>query len=461
MTGISNTTNDFSQGKMSANILRMGIPTCLAQGINLLYNLVDRMYIGHIPGTGAMALTGLGICLPIISLVTAFTNLCGQGGAPLCSMARGKGDLQEARNIMGNSMAMLLIAGLVVPALCFAFLTPLLTFFGASADTMPYAKSYLSIYLLGTEFVMIATGMNYHINAQGFARIGMISVAIGAVLNLVLDPVFIFALGMGVQGAAIATVISQAVSAVWVLRFLTGKKALFRLSWRCMRIRKSIASRIMGLGAASFCFAATNSLVQMVTNRTLAVYGGDLYVGVMTIAATIRDMFMMVQRGITQGAQPVLGYNYGAALYGRVRQGINFMTKLILIFSIVACAAVVIFPGAFLRIYTNDAAIIEAGIPMLRVYMCGFWLMALQFVGQNTFTALGKSGHAVFFSLFRKVLFVVPATLLLPLWLGTKGVFWAEPLSDYCCNCICYATMMLTVYKKLGKQTDGEKIGRV
>lgn len=443
--------NDFSQGKISANILRMGVPTCTAQIINLLYSLVDRVYIGHMPVTGAPALTGLGVCLPVISLVTAFTNLCGQGGAPLCSMARGRGDLAEAKRIMGNSMSMLLISGVAVPALCFAFLTPLLSFFGASAETMPYAKSYLGIYLCGTEFVMIASGMNFHINAQGFAKISMICVAVGAGLNIILDPVFIFALGMGVRGAALATVISQAVSAGLTLRFLTGKKAIYALSWRAMRLQRAAVGRIMALGAASFCFGATNSLVQMITNHTLQTYGGDLYIGVMTIAASLRDIFMMVQRGLTQGAQPVLSYNYGAKLYARVRQGIDFIFRIIMAFSTLVCIFVMLYPAALFHIYTSDTALIAAGVPMLRIYMCGFWLMGLQFVGQNTFTALGKPKQAVFFSLLRKVFMVVPITLLLPLFVGTTGVFWAEPISDYLGATACYATMMLTVYRRLGK----------
>ena len=436
---------------MSGNILRMGIPTCIAQIINLLYSLVDRIYIGHMPVTGAMALTGLGVCLPVISLVTAFTNLCGQGGAPLCSMARGRGDLAEAKRVMGNSLSMLLISGVAVPALCFAFLTPLLSFFGASAETMPYAKSYLSIYLCGTEFVMIASGMNFHINAQGFAKVSMVCVAVGAGLNIVLDPVFIFVLGMGVRGAALATVISQAVSAGLTLRFLTGKKAIFRLSWGAMLLKRAPMGRILALGAASFCFGATNSLVQMVTNHILQTYGGDLYIGVMTIAASLRDIFMMVQRGLTQGAQPVLSYNYGAKRYARVRQGIDFIFRIIMAFSCAVCGFVMLCPTVLFHIYTSDAALIAAGAPMLRIYMCGFWLMGLQFVGQNTFTALGKPKQAVFFSLLRKVFMVVPITLLLPLAIGTTGVFWAEPISDYLGATACYATMMLTVYRKLGR----------
>lgn len=437
---------------MSANVLRMGIPTCLAQIINLLYNLIDRVYIGHIPDTGALALTGLGVCLPVISLVTAFTNLCGQGGAPLVSIARGCHDEKGAGRVVGNSFAMLLISGLIVPAVFLCFTDPLLLFFGASEQTLPYARDYLVIYLLGTEFVMIASGMNFHINAQGFAKTGMLTVALGAVLNLILDPIFIYALDLGVRGAAIATVISQAASAVWVLLFLRGKKIALRLEWRNMRLDRKVVGRIMALGSASFIFGVTNSLVELVTNRVLLTWGGDVGVGVMTILMSLRDIFMMVPRGITQGSQPVLGYNYGAKLYGRVREGILFVFWVTIAYCTLVCALAELFPTLLFGIYTTDASLIAAGRGAMRLYMCGFWIMGLQFVGQNTFTALGKSKQAVFFSLLRKAFIVVPATLLLPHLWGITGAYLAEPISDYIGATACFVTMMLTVYRPLGRE---------
>ena len=442
---------DFSQGRMLNCILRMGIPTCLAQIINLLYNLVDRVYIGHIPQDGALALTGLGVCLPVISLVTAFTNLCGQGGAPLVSMARGRGDDDAAKTVVGNSLSMLLIAGAVVPLVFQLFLDPILLFFGASENTLPYARSYLAIYLFGSEFVMIASGMNFHITAQGFGRTGLISVAIGAVLNIALDPLFIFAFGMGVRGAALATVISQAISAVWVLLFLIGKKPPVPLTPAAMKLNGATVRRILSLGAASFCFGCTNSLVEMVTNRVLLQWGGDVFVGTMTIFMSIRDIFMMVPRGITQGCQPVFGYNYGAKLYDRVRQGIRIAFFITVAYCSAVCLLAELCPVTLIRIYTNDARLIETGRSLMRIYMCGYWVMGLQFVGQNTFTALGMSGRAVFFSLLRKAFIVVPLTLLLPHILGVTGAFWAEPLSDYLGATACFTTMMLTVYRKLGR----------
>ena len=437
---------------MSSNILRVGIPTCLAQIVNLLYNLVDRVYIGHIPETGALALTGLGVCLPVISLVSAFTNLCGQGGAPLVSIARGCHDDEGAGRVMGCSFTMLLLAGLVVPGIFLCFLDPLLLFFGASEQTLPYARDYLIIYLLGTEFVMIATGMNYHINAQGFAKTGLLTVTLGAVLNIGLDPLFIYALDMGVRGAALATVISQAASALWVLLFLRGHKIAIPLTLPAMRPHWKVVRRILGLGSASFVFGVTNSLVEMVTNRVLLDWGGDVSVGVMTVLMSLHDIFMMVPRGITQGCQPVFGYNYGAGLYERVRAGIRFALWITLGYCTAVCLLAELWPTLLFYVYTSDAALIAAGRRAMRLYMCGFWIMGLQFIGQNTFTALGKSKQAVFFSLLRKAFIVVPATLLLPQVLGVTGVYLAEPLSDYIGGIACFATMMLTVYRSLGKE---------
>ena len=446
---------DFSRGRVSTSILYMGLPACAAQIINLLYNLVDRVFIGHIPVTGTPALTGLGVCLPLISLIGAFSNLFGQGAAPLCSIARGRGDHEEAAAVTGNSFTLLVLSGLLVPTVCLLFLDPLLRFFGASADTLPYARDYMTIYLFGSVFVMIATGMNFHISAQGAPGFAMLSVSVGAVLNIALDPVFIFALNMGVRGAAVATVISQAVSAGLALRFFTSKRALYPLRRDTLRPRWELVRRISGLGTASFCFGATNSLVQMVTNRALLLWGGDLYVGAMTVMMSLRDIFMMFTRGVTQGSQPVLGYNYGAKLYSRVRQGILFTLVLILSFNTLVWLLCLLAPGALMRIYTNDEALIALGRPLLRLYMSAFFMMGLQFVGQNTFTALGKSKQAVFFSLFRKVIIVVPVTLLLPRLIGVSGVFWAEPISDYIGATACFTTMMLTVYRPLGRAAVG------
>ena len=316
--------HDFSQGSIPRNILSLALPMTAAQLINILYNIVDRMYIGRIPGEGRLALTGLGLCLPIISILIGFANLCGSGGGPLCSIHRGRGDREEAQKVMGNSFTLLLLFGTALTVLCLLFRRPILYLFGASDVTYPYANDYLTIYLLGTLFVMIGLGMNPFINAQGFGRVGMGTVALGAVVNIVLDPVFIFLLGMGVKGAALATVLSQGCSAAWVLLFLTGKRTELRLRLSDLRLQRARVGRILGLGSSGFAMSLTNSLVQVLCNATLKIYGGDLYVGVMTVINSIREVISMPIQGITQGCQPVLSFNYGAGRPERVRQGVRF-----------------------------------------------------------------------------------------------------------------------------------------
>ena len=307
-----NTRNDFSQGSIARNILNLAVPMTLAQLINVLYSVVDRIYIGHIPHVSADALTGVGLALPVITIITAFANLFGMGGAPLCSIARGGHEEKRAEDVMGNSFTMLLGTGTILMVLCLVFREPLLYLFGASDVTYQYADQYITIYLWGTLFVMTSLGMNNFINAQGFGKMGMLTVLLGAVLNIILDPVLIFGLGMGVRGAAVATVISQGASALWVFRFLTGKKAILRLKKRSMRPQKSIVKEITLLGTSGFVMSVTNGLVQIVCNAVLSRHGGDLYVGIMTVINSVREIINMPLTGLTSGAQPVISYNYGA-----------------------------------------------------------------------------------------------------------------------------------------------------
>ena len=450
--------NDFSEGSVPGAILRMALPITAAQILNILYNLVDRMYIGHIPGSGAMALTGLGLCLPVISLVTAFSRLCGMGGAPLCSIERGRGDLEKAARIQGNAFFLLILSAVLLTAGGLIFLKPILYAFGASDATWPYAGAYCRIYLIGNTFVLISLGMNSFINAQGFAKTGMMTVLVGALVNIVLDPIFIFALDMGVRGAALATVLSQACSAAWVLRFLTGKKAILRLRLRDLKPDAKIIGNILSLGLAGFIMAATNSVVQIVANRMVFAYGGDLYVGVMTIVNSIREVVMMPIQGLNNGSEPVIGYNYGAGCYARVRRGIRFAITAGLGYNVAVWALLMLFPTLLMRIFTSDAAILAAGPRAIRQYYALYVLMALQFGAQSTFVALGRSKQAIFFSLLRKVIVVVPAMLILPRvgGLGISGVFLAEPLSDCTCCIACFATMLATVWfplEKLEKET--------
>ena len=423
----------------------------VAQLINILYNVVDRMYLGRLPGH--LALTGLGLCLPIISIVMGFANLCGMGGSPLCSICRGRGEDEEAEQIMGNSFALLLLLGASLTVLCLIFRRPILYLFGASDVTFPYANDYLTIYILGTLFVMISLGMNPFINAQGFSRMGMVTVAVGAAVNIVLDPIFIFLLGMGVRGAALATVISQACSAVWVLKFLTGRRALLKLRLSALRLQAGRVKRILSLGTSGFVMSMTNSLAQVLCNASLETYGGDLYVGVMTVINSIREIITMPVQGITNGCQPVLGYNYGAGQYDRVRQGIRFTTVLTVGYSMAAWAVVMLLPGPLIRIFNDEADLIAAGIPAFRIYFATFFFMAFQFIGQSTFVGLGRSRSAVFFSLLRKAFIVAPLTLILPLvGFGADGVFLAEPISNVLGGLACILTMYFTVYRRLGRE---------
>lgn len=449
-------TNDFGVGSVYRAILRMAVPITLAQLINILYSIVDRMYIGHIDGAGSLALTGLGLCMPVISAVMAFARLAGMGGAPLCSIARGRGDLEEAEQIMGNSFTLLMLFAVGLTVLGEIFLEPLLYAFGASIDTIGYAMEYGRIYLAGNVFVLISLGMNSFINSQGFARIGMMTTLLGAVANIILDPIFIFIFGWGVKGAAWATVIAQGLSALWVMGFLTGKKAILRLKPGCMTLQAQRVKRILSLGFSGFVMAMTNSAVQVACNSVLAAFGGDLYVGVMTVINSIREVVSMPVQGITSAAEPVLGFNYGANKPKRVRQSIRFISAIAVGYSLLVWVLVRAIPHLMISIFNDDPALIAAGIPALRLYFCAFFMMAMQFAGQSTFVSLGKSRQAIFFSIFRKIILVVPLTLLLPhvAGLGVDGVFWAEAISNVVGGLICFGTMIVTVYIPLGKAED-------
>ena len=423
---------DFSTGSVQRNIVEVAVPMIAAQLLNLTYNIVDRIYIGRIAGEGTLALTGVGLCFPLITLITAFSLLYGNGGAPLCAIERGKGDEKEAQMLMGNTFAMLVLTGMVLTVLGLLFYRSVLYAFGASDVTFPYAQEYIRIYLLGTIFVMIVLGMNNFLSAQGFGNMSMLTVLIGAVLNIILDPIFIFALHQGVRGAAIATIISQGCSAVWVLRFLTGSKAQLRLTRESMRLQWQRIRKIVSLGMSGFIMAFTNGLVQVACNSTLQSFGGDLYVGVMTILNSVREIFTMPVQGLTNGASPVMSFNYGEKAYGKVKAGIRFTAIVCIVYTFAAWLVVKLFPEIFIRIFNGDAALVQASTPALHIYFFGFCFMALQFSGQSVFVALGKAKKATFFSLFRKAVIVVPLTLWLPHVgnLGVLGVYWAEPISN-------------------------------
>ena len=444
--------NDFSQGSMWKNIMNQAIPLTVAQAVQVLYNVVDRVYLGHLPGASSLALTGVGLIFPIVALVTAFGNLFATGGTPLCSIARGAGEQERAEKIMNNTFSMLVLTGLILTVLGYCFRRPILYLFGAGDETYPYADAYLTVYLAGTVCAMVSTGLNGFINAQGFPKVGMLTIILGAVLNVILDPVFIFLLDMGVRGAAVATVISQTVSCLWVLRFLTGKRAILRLKLPLMQPEGKLLNEITALGVPGFIMAGTNCLVQVTCNATLKVYGGDTYIGVMTVINSVREIFSIPVTGLTHGAQPVISFNYGAKQYRRVKGGIVFISLLGAAFTAVCWALVLIFPEQLLRLFTTDENLVRLGIRSMHIYFFGFVFMSLQFAGQSTFTALGKAKQAVFFSLLRKAFIVFPLTLLLPKWFAVDGVFLAEPISNLIGGVACFATMAATIFPMLKKE---------
>lgn len=445
--------HDFASGKVWKNIVAQSVPLIVAQLVQLLYNIVDRIYIGHMPGTGSLALTGIGLAFPLTTLIAAFTNLFGAGGAPLFAIARGAKDERRAERILGQVTALLLLSSVALFAFCYALRRPILYLFGASDASYAYADEYLKIYLFGTVFSMLSTGLNGFINAQGCPNIGMGTTLLGAALNLVLDPLFIFGLGMGVRGAALATVLSQMASAAWVLAFFAGKRTLYRIRRADMRPDLALLREIAALGLAGFIMQGTNCLVQVVCNMTLRVWGGDLYVGVMTIINSVREILSLPANGIANGAQPVLSYNYGAGKYSRVRQGIRFTALFGVSYTAAAWLFVVCAPHLLVSVFTSDPAMIEAGTRALKLYFFGFFFMSFQFAGQSCFTALRCPKRAIFFSLLRKAVIVTPLTVLLPqLGLGVNGVFIAEPISNAIGGLACFLTMWFTLYRRLPQE---------
>jgi len=440
-------SNDFSQGKVWKNVINQAIPLMVAQLIQILYNVVDRIYIGHLPVIGSNALTGIGLVFPITTLVAAFTNLFSTGGVPLFSMARGAKEEKKAELILGQVVSLLTITSIVLMVLC---KRPVLFLFGASEETYVYADQYLKIYLLGTMFSVLSTGLNGFINAQGYPQKGMMTVMLGAVINLILDPIFIYGLHMGVYGAAIATVISQGVSFVWVVSFFIGKKTFYHIKKENLILKAGMVGKITSLGISGFVMQGTNCLVQIVCNKMLFMYGGDMYVGIMTVINSVREILSVPGSTLGSGAQPVLGYNYGAKQYERVRKAIRFTAVIGFLYMLVVWLAVIIFPKEILSVFTTDKTMISLGEHALKLYFFGFFFMSFQFVGQSTFTALGCAKRAVFFSIFRKVIIVVPLTIVLPmLGLGVEGVFIAEPISNAIGGLASFTTMYFTLYKKL------------
>ena len=425
--------NDFlGRDPIGRLLWRMSLPAIVAQLINLLYNLVDRVYIGHMPEDGALALTGVGVCLPIIMIVSAFAALVSNGGAPRASMAMGKGDYDEAEKILGNSVALQIVISAVLTVLLLLFYRPLLLTFGASENTIGFASDYMKIYAAGTVFVQLTLGMNAFITAQGFARTGMLSVMIGAGCNIVLDPVLIYGFGMGVRGAATATVISQAVSTVWVLSFLTGKKTVLKIRKKYLRMEAGVVLPGLALGLAPFIMQASESVISVCFNTSLLKYGGDIAVGAMTILTSVMQFAMLPLQGLAQGAQPVLSYNYGAKNAARVKQAFRLLLTSSLVYSTVLWGCIQLFPQIFASIFTPNEDLIVFAAKALRIYCGVLVLFGIQIACQMTFVSLGNAPCSIIVAVVRKFVLLIPLIYLMPQLVSNQvmGVYMAEPVAD-------------------------------
>ena len=409
-------------------MLSLALPTVLAQLINVLYNVVDRIYIGHMQGDGNLALTGVGVTLPIITLIAAFSAFAGAGGAPLAAIELGKKDERKASLIMGNSAWLLVFFSIVLTIGFLIFKIPILHAFGASSKTITYANDYITIYLLGTIFVQLALGLNAFISGQGAAKAAMLSVLIGAVINIVLDPIFIFALHLGVRGAALATVISQFVSAVWVVSFLKSKRSVLYL--KLVRPDKSLILKIAALGIAPFVMQSTESLVTITFNTGLQRYGGDLYVGSMSILMSIMQLIVIPVNGITQGVQPIISYNYGAGNRLRVKETVIRLVSVCLLGTLILAGIAIFCPGIYASMFTNDAELVALTCRIMPIFFLGIAIFGIQAACQSTFLALGQAKVSLFIATLRKIILLIPLALILPKFLGVKGIYIAEPVSD-------------------------------
>lgn len=457
-------TKQLGTAPVGKLLFQLSVPAIAAQVVNILYNIVDRIYIGHIPDIGATALTGVGVTFPVLMIISAFAALVGMGGAPLASIKMGENDMDGAERILGNSTVLLFLVSVVLTAVFLIFDKPILYTFGASDVTIGYAMDYMTIYVCGTVFVQIALGLNAFITAQGAAKTSMMTVLIGAVINIVLDPVFIFGLNMGVRGAALATVIAQGVSALWVLLYLLGKRTRLRISPRHMGLNWKIVSGITALGVSPFIMQSTESLLNVVFNTSLLKYGGDIAVGAMTILASLMQVMSMPIMGLTQGAQPIVSYNFGAKNYDRVKQAFKLLLISCLIYALVYWAMMMLFPNLFVSMFASDPALKTFTVWALRIYMAMIFVMGAQSACQQTFIALGQAKVSLFLALLRKIVLLIPLIYIIPLFFtGNEGklfgVFLAEPVSDTLAVATT-VTLFVIQFRKLlrkGEQETDEK----
>lgn len=425
--------NELGAKSIGKLLFNMSLPAIAAQIVNVLYNMVDRMYIGHIPGIGSDALTGVGVTMPLIMIISAFAALVSMGGAPRASIMMGKKNKQEAEKILGNCTTALIIVAIILTIVVLVFGENMLMLFGASENTIGYALDYMRIYAIGTLFVQLSLGLNAFITAQGFAKTSMLTVTIGAVANIILDPIFIFGFNMGVKGAAWATIISQAISSIWVIRFLRGKKSLLKIRKEYLKIDFKAFGPCIALGLSPFIMQSTESILVITFNTSLQKYGGDLAVGAMTILSSVMQFSMLPLMGLTQGAQPIISYNYGAENTKRVKNTFTLLLKSAMIYSTLLWAVAMLFPQLFARIFTTDVQLTEITVSSLRIYMAVSLMFGIQISCQQTFIALGNAKVSVFLALLRKVILLIPLILILPLFMGdkVKAVFLAEPIADF------------------------------
>ena len=423
---------DLGSGNVRSLLLKLAIPAVVAQVINLLYNIVDRIYIGHIPVVGTSALTGVGLCLPLLMLINAFASMAGAGGAPRAAISMGQGKKDEAEKILGNCFSALLIFAVILTIIFGIFAKSLLILFGASENTLPYALDYFLIYNVGNIFVLIVMGMNPFLTTQGFAKFSMLTTVIGAVFNIILDPIFIFGLGMGVKGAALATILSQCVSAVWVLKFLTGKKTILKLQLKNLKLIPQVLFPCLALGMSSFIMLSTESLLSISFNSSLAKYGGDLAVGAMTIISSVSQLIMMPINGVCQGAQPLLSFNFGAGKKERVMETFKYELMICAGYTTLFWLLTMIAPQIFASIFSSDAALIEKAAWCMRIYMAGIFALGFQISCQQTFVALGQAKTSLLLACLRKLVLLIPLIFVFPLFFENKvfAVFLAEPISD-------------------------------
>lgn len=431
-------------------LLKLALPTVAAQLINMLYNIVDRMYIGHIKDVGALALTGVGVCMPLIMIISAFAALVGNGGAPRASIYMGKKDTDTAQKILGNCFSLQIILSIILTIILLIGNKTFLLAFGASENTISYAVNYMNIYALGTIFVQLTLGMNAFITAQGFAKTGMLSVLIGAVANIVLDPVFIFGMNMGVRGAALATIISQTLSCIWVLSFLFGKKTFLKIKPENLRLHAKIILPCVALGSSLFIMQASESIISVCFNSSLLKYGGDIAVGAMTILTSVMQFAMLPLQGLGQGAQPIMSYNYGAKNYDRVKRAFFTQFKVCIIFTIASWAVMMLVPQVFAGMFTNNAELKQYTVWTLRVYMAGMFSLGFQICCQQSFMALGQAKVSLIMACLRKLILLIPLIFILPVFMSNKvlAVFLAEPVSDIIAAVVTTSVFMVK-FKKL------------